>query len=73
MKTRIKNLEKYIAQNVLNVAKDETSGEDRIALMLTIKNQHSEIRELKEKILDYEDELVHKEAEYASLERPLFY
>lgn len=72
-KTRIKSLEKTIARNVLGVARDETSGEDRIALMLTIKNQYSEIRELKEKILDYEDELVHKEAEYASLERPVLY
>jgi hypothetical protein len=72
-KTRIKSLEESIAQNVLVVANDETSGEDRIALMLRIKNQHSEIRELKEKIPVYEDELVHKQAEYASLARPELY
>jgi hypothetical protein len=70
---RIKSLEKYIARNVLDVASDETPGEDRVVLMLKIKNQHSEIRELKQKILDYEEELVHKQAEYASLERPVFY
>jgi len=72
-KTRIKSLEQSIAHNVLVVAKDETSGEDRIGLMLKIKNQHSEIRDLKEKIPLYEDELVHKQAEYASLEQPVFY
>ena len=72
-KRRIESLEESIARNVLVVADDETSGEDRIALMLKIKNQHSEIGELKEKIHDYEDERVHKQAEYASLELPELY
>ena len=70
---RIKSLEKAVAQNVLTVANDETSSEDRVALMLKIKDQHSEISELKDKIPDYEDELAHKRAEYDSLEQPLFH
>ena len=70
---RIERLEASIAQNVLTVASDETTTEARIALVLKIKNQHGEIIELKDKIHDYEDELVHKRAEYASLEQPVFY
>jgi hypothetical protein len=71
--SRIKSLEKSVAQNVLVVADDETSSEERVTLMLRIKDQYSEISELKEKIPDYEDELAHKRAEYASLEQPLFH
>jgi chromosome segregation ATPase len=72
-KNRVERLEESIAQNVLTVASDETTTETRIALVLKIKNQHGEIIELKDKIHDYEDELVHKRAEYASLEQPVFY
>jgi len=72
-KSRIKSLEESIAQNVLDVASDETTAEMRVSLMLKIKNQHREIRELKDQIHELEHEKEIKQAEYASLERPVFY
>lgn len=72
-KARIKSLEEGIAAKVLEVANDETSGERRVLLMVEIKNDHQTIGELKANIRDYEAELAVKQAEYASLERPVFY
>ncbi len=72
-KSRIRSLEDSIATKTLKVADDDTSGDERIELMLEIKNHTLEIGELKNRIRDYEDELSVKEAQYAALERPVFY
>lgn len=70
---RIRSLEDSIAKKTLQVASDETTGDKRMELMLDIKNHTLEIGELREKIKDYEAELSVKEAQYAALERPVFY
>ena len=70
---RIRSLEDSIAKKTLKVASDETTGDERLQLMLEIKNHTLEIGELREKIKDYEAELSVKEAQYAALQRPVFY
>lgn len=70
---RIRSLEDTIATKTLKVASDETNGDERLELMLDIKNHTLEIGELKNKIKEYEAELSVKEAQYAALERPVFY
>jgi hypothetical protein len=72
-KSRIDSLENSIAQKTLQVADDDTSGDKRVELLLDIKNQSAEIGELKAQIRKDEAELDNKEAEYAALERPVFY
>lgn len=70
---RIRSLEDAIAEKTLKVASDETTGDERLQLMLDIKNHTLEIGELKTSIKDYEVELSAKEAQYAALERPVYY
>jgi hypothetical protein len=71
--SRIRYLEKSIARKSLKVASDESTVEERIQLLLEIKNHSTEIGELKVSIPDYEAELTTKEAQYATLERPIYY
>ena len=70
---RIRSLEDSIASKTLKVASDDTSGDERLQLMLDIKNHTFEINELKNTIREYQVELSYKEAEYAALERPAYY
>jgi hypothetical protein len=72
-RSRIRSLEDSIATKTLKVADDDTTGDERIQLLLELKNQTLEIGELKSRIRDYEAELSVKEAQYAALERPVFY
>jgi len=72
-KNRISSLEKSIAEKTLKVASDETTGDERVQLLLDIKNNTMEIGELKANIREDEKELSVKEAEYASLARPTYY
>ena len=70
---RIRALEKSIAEKALTVASDETTVEERVLLLLEIKNHTMEIGELRNSIHDFEAELSEKEAQYAALERPIYY
>jgi len=72
-KARIRSLEESIAQSTLKVANDETSGDERVQLLLDIKNHAAEIGELNARIREDEADLSVKEAEYAALERPVYY
>jgi hypothetical protein len=71
--SRIRSLEDEIAQKTLKIASDETSGDTRLELLLEIKNHTLEIAELKEKIKVYQSDLSLREAEYAALEKPVYY
>ena len=71
--SRIRALEKSIAEKTLKVADDETTAGERVVLLLDVKNHTIEIGELRAGIRDDEAELSVKEAEYAALERPVYY
>ena len=71
--SRIRSLEASIAQKTLKVASNETTAEERVQLLLEIKNHTMEIGDLRARTRDYETELSEKEAQYAALERPVFY
>ena len=71
--SRIRALEKSIAEKTFKVASNETTSEERVLQLLEIKNHTTEIGELRASIRDSEAELSEKEAQYAALERPIFY